>query len=901
MLTSFVLILIAFGASVVAQSSTPIVVCVAGQCLQGYSNTTIGAKLSAAGAPTSIQLLPGQYSSSTNPQLLHDAITSSSASLSSSPGFENATTAVSLPLNLALAPGLAIYSQKLYSGQAGFSQLPSAPIVNLSTPLSANSLVIASSIWVAVGSKGSNTRVVLWDAVPDVSQLPSGAASGLNLLDMQSSACSPPCAGSGVCSASGVCTCPTGFTGSSCESCAKGFFGPTCQPCPSGCTSCDEGISGSGRCLVPVVTGAPATCNCLNGQCGSNGQCTCNAGWTTAANGTACAKCSPGFFLTSTGDCQVCQLGCTQCADESGTCIACKTGFTQDANDKTKCNAVQSVTSTGTVCPDGSFSNGTTCTPCSPTCKTCTAGTSNDCIICAAGQYMFNGHCVAANTNGVCAGSNLIADNNKNECDTCGAKCTSCSIPGFNVASTVNQLQCTGCLPGFVLSQGKCVSSCPAGTFISPQDNLTCVACDPSCSTCTGASTFCLTCANNQLASNGKCVTSCPSNSFTATGSCVACHPDCATCSGPSFNQCSSCGPGRPVLTNGRCLPTCSRSQFFDTTSSSCQPCDSSCSSCSGPGPSNCLACSSSSQVLRAGSCVATNCVGSSSVVAGLGVCLSELVQVPTTSGNAPPLPSITGLSNPTVVVTGRRPLAWWEILLMALGCAFVFLMVLLCWRRRAKNQRAKRTAMFAEAKNLQGKGWRERLVRFGERFFGHSAKGRAAVLPVHHNPRGEDTKLQNLKDAEDARHERQVESFIDAYGYSRYPESRSSRNPSTLPSLREYHGKNPSIRNPNRLSSGLSLYSEVTGKPRQAAEPRQPVKKDALVSRFSSSTLSSSYSNWTRDRERVVLAPPPLPTEAEEYVMVVRPALDAWPPLNPNSNWVQLDHTGNSRNPFRK
>lgn len=57
----------------------------------------------------------------------------------------------------------------------------------------------------------------------------------------------------------------------------------------------------------------------------------------------------------------------------------------------------------------------------------------------------------------------------------CGAKCTSCQIPNFSVASTVNQKQCTGCLPGFFLSNGTCVNACPSGTFVSPQDNLTCL------------------------------------------------------------------------------------------------------------------------------------------------------------------------------------------------------------------------------------------------------------------------------------------------------------------------------------------------------------------------------------------------------------------------------------------
>lgn len=406
--------------------------------------------------------------------------------------------------------------------------------------------------------------------------------------------------------------------------------------------------------------------------------------------------------------------------------------------------------------------------------------------------------------------------------------------------------------------------------------------------------TFCLTCANNQLASNGKCVTTCPSNSFTSSGSCITCHPDCASCSGPSFNQCSSCTPGRPVLTNGRCLPTCSRSQFFDTTASTCQTCDSSCSSCSGPGPSNCLACSSSSQVLRAGSCVAANCGGSSSVIPGLGVCLSELVQVPTSTGTGtPPLPTITGITNPTVINT-RRPLEWWQILLMALGCAFIFLVILVLWRRRARKQRAKRTAMFASAKKLdQRSNWRGRLVRFGEKFFGHSQRGRV-LLPTTVRE-SEEMKLRKMKDVEDARHELEMDQFINAYDYSK-AESRYSKAASSLPGHRANKGERPPMHS-NRLS-GHSLYSEVTGKPRQMPEPRQPIRKDPLSSRYSSSTLSSSLSIRTRQPDPVPSVPP---TEAEAYAMAVRPALVASPPLNPGAYWIKPTNTGSSRNPFRQ
>lgn len=228
-------------------------------------------------------------------------LTSSSASLSPSPGFN---ASLSLPINLALEPGLAIYAEALYSGQSGFTSLPSTPSVNSSTPLTAKSIALSSSVWIAANSGSSNQRVIIWDSVPDVNQLPLGSSGSLSLVDIQSSACSPPCAGSGVCSASGTCQCAPGFTGSSCESCATGFFGPECKPCPDNCTTCDEGITGTGRCVKPVVANAPATCNCLNGACGTNGQCACNAGFTTGDDGKACAKCSTGFFLTSTGDCK---------------------------------------------------------------------------------------------------------------------------------------------------------------------------------------------------------------------------------------------------------------------------------------------------------------------------------------------------------------------------------------------------------------------------------------------------------------------------------------------------------------------------------------------------------------------------------------------------------------------
>ena len=402
---------------------------------------------------------------------------------------------------------------------------------------------------------------------------------------------------------------------------------------------------------------------------------------------------------------------------------------------------------------------------------------------------------------------------------------------------------------------------CPGGTFVSPQDNLTCtgmspafeflalnlryLACDSSCSTCLGSSTFCLSCAGSQLASNGKCVQACPSNAFQSSGSCLPCHPDCTTCSGGGFNQCSSCPSGRPVLVNGRCLPTCGQSQFFDTTTSSCQSCDSSCSSCSGAGPSNCLACASSNSVLSSGSCTTANCADNSTVVPGLGICLSDLVVVPQGSQTSAslPLPSVSGINAPTTVVV-RHSLTWWEILLMTLGCAFIFVAILWLCRRKAKKRRAKRTAAFASSKGLDQKhNWRRRLIHLGEKLFGHPKNRR--VLVRHPNERGnENVKLAELGDAEEARtssdgllknDDDDMVQLIASY-------QRRSASPRGVRYDPSHRISEDDVRSLDINSHAApSIFSRVTGSARRAPDARQPVKE--LTSRFSDTT-TGSYDN---------------------------------------------------------
>ncbi|KAG9225836.1 hypothetical protein CCMSSC00406_0008364 [Pleurotus cornucopiae] len=581
MFSSLPFVISLLSASVVAQSSST-VVCIAGQCLQGLTNVTIGATISAPGAPTSIHLLPGQYTSSTNPQLLHNLLTAPSASLTSSPGFESSSSSISLPLNLALAPGLAIYSDIRFSGQAAFSQLPSSSIANSSVPLAAKSFAISTNVWASIRSS-SEERIVFWDTVPDVTQLPADALGSLALLDLQSSACSPPCAGTGVCSASGTCACPSGFTGSACESCAPGFFGPTLTP--------------PRRAIASMVSVAPT-------------------------------------------------------------------------------DSVH--------------------------------------------------------------------------------------------AMTVGRTQTTE-----------------------------------------------LRVLSVQLASSSQALATVKSAKQAALN-----------------------------------VPTV--------------------------------------QVLQGGTCISANCNGSSSVIPGLGICLSELVAVPQPSGTSTPapLPSITGLTNPTVIENEtRRPLEWWQILLMALGCAFIFVLVLMLWRRHARKQRAKRTAMFAQSKNLDDRNsWKWRLVRFGERLFGHRPSRRVV-------PESEDIKLLKLRQAEEARRDHDLEKLIDSYGdpTTGGPSGGSSSDPHASSGRRRSH------------LAANSLYSEATGIPRRSPDVRQPVKDYRASARMSTSTYSSYMYRSNGPRVEKDSDIPPVPTEAQVYATAMKPVLASSPPATQGSYWIQPVATGSSNNPFRK
>jgi len=276
---------------------------------------------------------------------------------------------------------------------------------------------------------------------------------------------------------------------------------------------------------------------------------------------------------------------------------------------------------------------------------------------------------------------------------------------------------------------------------------------------------------------------------------------------------------------------------------------------------------------------VFANCQQANVVVPGLGVCLSELA----TTENLPPLPSVTGLNDPTNIPT-RRSLEWWQILLMALGCAFIFLVILWLFRRRSRKQRAQRTAMFASAKGIDdnkgywrqkliplrekldifvhrftnsrradgSKGyWRHKLLPMGEKlkFFGHrdptlvrpatNLKSQIVIIPTtfRKDEESESIMLANIRAAEEARHirdsrtdfgeEEDMVKLIQTYAKPSTPKAtRFHTRFHRIPPVVENRASGSSNSDMSSFSTP-SLYSQITGVPRKTPEPRRPVRPE--------------------------------------------------------------------------
>ncbi|XP_064605999.1 extracellular matrix organizing protein FRAS1-like [Liolophura sinensis] len=143
------------------------------------------------------------------------------------------------------------------------------------------------------------------------------------------------------------------------------------------------------------------------------------------------------------------------------------------------------------------------------------------------------------------------------------------------------------CPPGMLKEEGRCLPHCSIGHFLQ---NAQCIACDGSCSSCSGPGRDqCLSCVQpGKVVSRGQCVEQCGHQSFLSNGICHVCPGECERCL-PDSPQCETCSQ-EALFYKGRCLTTCPVG-FYSDSQSACRACHPSCDGCKGGGDSNCTSC----------------------------------------------------------------------------------------------------------------------------------------------------------------------------------------------------------------------------------------------------------------------------------------------------------------------
>ena len=179
-----------------------------------------------------------------------------------------------------------------------------------------------------------------------------------------------------------------------------------------------------------------------------------------------------------------CAEGCAACV-EGDVCTECVPGLYLDAD---TCVPAGS-------CVDGTFADDGAspprCTPCSgplPFCGRCDDAFT--CTRCAPGAYRMGHVCVpGCEELGPFFANDSAPDDPR--CERCGKACTTCD----------DALTCTGCIAGYAVELGQCVSACPPGTWL---DGEACAPCEPGCEICSDADT-CEWCGPGLYLEAGDC------------------------------------------------------------------------------------------------------------------------------------------------------------------------------------------------------------------------------------------------------------------------------------------------------------------------------------------------------------------------------------------------------------
>ena len=204
------------------------------------------------------------------------------------------------------------------------------------------------------------------------------------------------------------------------------------------------------------------------------------------------------------GSCVTCAVGCEQCFLSSNRCFRCAAGLSLDQNKQ----CVQGC-SVGSISVYDASVGGYLCKVCHSSCSGCQYQPEN-CIGCAN------------------ANSYLSDETGLNLCYPCPLSCTACT----------SDTNCVGCLNGFTLQSGACIS----------------VGCSSLCAQCDNSNN-CLLCQSPYYLYNASCVSQCPYHYYLLNNTCLKCADNCTSCL--SQTQCSACSLAFPFKYDQQCVAAC--------------------------------------------------------------------------------------------------------------------------------------------------------------------------------------------------------------------------------------------------------------------------------------------------------------------------------------------------------
>jgi len=281
-----------------------------------------------------------------------------------------------------------------------------------------------------------------------------------------------------------------------------------CLPCDGTCATCKD---------------SPTKCtNCKDARSLYFNQCL--------------STCPTGYFARDS-ICQKCSDPCASCVGSETSCSSCKEGLFFDTDKKTCVIR----------CGSNFYVSGNECIKCDSSCLTCSAS-PYACTSCGANMLLYNSNCITQ-----CPDSTFQQGT---KCEACSPVCATCSG---------SYDRCLKCAFNKILDGSSCVSECSEGKM---NVNGLCTECTGKCKTCEGEAGFCTSCKNPlEFVYEGKCVATCPTGTFlnqttdansTDTKSCKPCKTNCESCTllNSTYERCIKCKPTFLMLADN-CIDKC--------------------------------------------------------------------------------------------------------------------------------------------------------------------------------------------------------------------------------------------------------------------------------------------------------------------------------------------------------